>query len=222
MPVRRRSQKGPLYLTGADVAKQSKRAAIRGERSRRRPEPARRRHLPILPIAVAGVAAVIVLGLLLWYKLGTGPGPGQPIGNIHCDAGEQNASLYHAHVTILYQETPVPVPANIGVQSSCLYWVHTQDESGIVAVGLPKGQEKTQITLGQMFQVWGQPLTGQKVATLTVDRGQQVRVWVNGNRYHGDPRNIVLSSHKDITIQVGPPFQDPPPRYTWQPTDPKT
>lgn len=204
------------------MPKQSKRATVRGERSRRRPEPVRKSNPPILPIAVAAVAVAIVLGLVLWYRLGTKPGPGQPIGNIQCNAGEQTAALYHAHLTITYQETPVPVPASIGVQSSCLYWVHTQDGSGIVAVGLPKGQEKTQITLGQFFQVWGQPLSSGQVATLNVDKGQQVRVWVDGTRYHGDPNGIVLSSHKDITIEVGPPFQDPPPSYAWQPTDPKT
>lgn len=195
---------------------------MRSERSRRRGEPARKPDLPVLPIAVAAAALVVVIGLLVWYKLGTKPGPGAPIDNIQCASGEQTANLYHAHLTILYQETPVPIPANIGVQSSCLYWIHTQDESGILAVGLPKGQEKTPITLGQFFQVWGQPLSSQKVATLDVGSGQQVRVWVNGTRYHGDPNSIVLSSHKDITIEIGPPFQDPPPAYSWQPTDPKT
>jgi hypothetical protein len=204
------------------VAKQSRRAPERGQRTRRRGDVARKPTPPILPIAVAGVAIAIVLGLLLWYKIGTKPAPGQPIANIQCQQGEQTGDLYHAHLTILYQETPVPIPANIGIESSCLYWVHTQDESGIIAVGLPKGKERTRVTLGQFFKVWHQPLSAKKVATLDVGPGQHVRVWVNGARYRGDPNSIALSSHKDITIQVGPPFQDPPPTYTWQPTDPKS
>lgn len=188
-----------------------------GRRARRRPE-TRKQEIPILPIVVGGVLAVMLIGLFVWYKVASGgPSPTntQPIANVQCNSGEQLASHYHVHVDILYQGTPVPIPANTGIKSSCLYWLHTHDDSGVVHVEIPKDQAKNQFTLGQFFKIWGQPLSRHQVATITAGKGQQVKIWVDGKPYTGDPNAIVLKSHKTITIEIGPPFQDPPPTYTW-------
>jgi hypothetical protein len=184
-------------------------------RGKRRAEPQRRLELPLLPMVVGGVLAVILIGLFIWYRVASGPAEGQPVGNVQCNSGEQLATHYHAHLTILYQQTPVPVPANIGIKSGCLYWLHTHDDSGIVHVEAPQNQASAQFTLGTFFQVWGQTLSSSQVATIPVDKGQQVRVWVNGKVYRGDPNGIVLKKGEQIVIQIGPPYQAPPPSYTW-------
>jgi hypothetical protein len=139
------------------------------------------------------------------------------IANIRCDTGEQLAVHYHAHLEIRHQGTPATVPAQIGIPNggSCFYWMHTHDTSGIIHIEAPRESASRQFTLGEFFQVWGQPLSSKQVATLNVGSGEQVKAWVNGQPYTGDPSKIVLKSHEQLVIEIGPPFTDPPPTYTW-------
>lgn len=162
---------------------------------------------------------VILVGLVVWYRVSSaGSGPsGQPVANINCDASEQLASHYHAHLTIVNKGQPVNVPAQIGIQPTCFYWLHTHDDTGIIHIEAPKREATRQFTLGDFFQVWGQPLSKKQVATLGVGANDQLKVWVDGQPYTGDPSKIVLKSHEQIVIEIGPAFVDPPPTFTWDP-----
>jgi hypothetical protein len=171
-----------------------------------------------MPIVVGGVFVVVLAALVVWYRVASAPAPGvhgQPVASIDCDTGEQLATHYHAHLTISYQGTPVPLVANTGITSTCLYWTHTHDSSGVIHVEAPKRAASRQFTLGDFFAVWDQPLSRRQVATLKPGKGEEVKVWVDGKPYTGDPNKIVLKSHEDIVIEIGPPFDDPPPAYTW-------
>jgi hypothetical protein len=207
------------------MAKQrtSKKSAVSYRRVKKQ---ARALTLPILPLAIGAAvsAALIALGILYYRSLpAQPPAPppqGLPVASIHCDSGEQTATHYHAHLDILYQGQPIPVPAGVGITSSCFYWLHTHDTSGIIHIEAPKDQVNTKFTLGQLFQIWGQPLNSHQVATIPVSKGQQVKAWVDGKPFRGDPSKIVFASHERIVLEIGPAFQDPPPEYNWQPTDP--
>jgi hypothetical protein len=166
---------------------------------------------------VGGVFLLVFIALIVVYKVTTttsGPS-GQPVANVRCDTGEQLAVHYHAHLEILHQGTPVTVPAQIGIPGTCFYWMHTHDTSGIIHIEAPRESSSRQFTLGEFFQVWGQPLSSKQVATLNVGSGEQVKAWVNGQPYTGDPSKIVLKSHEQLVIEIGHPFTDPPPTYTW-------
>jgi hypothetical protein len=45
--------------------------------------------------------------------------------------------------------------------------------------------------------------------------GQSVVAFVNGQRYAGDPRGIVLVAHAVIQLEITPPTIDPPPPYAF-------
>jgi hypothetical protein len=188
-------------------------------RSATKAKPAR--ELPVLPLAIGGLFLVLFLALIVWYKVQTGSPStqvtGQTVANVQCETGEQLATHYHAHVDILWKNGPVPVPANVGIPSggNCLYWMHTHDDSGVVHIEAPVGQAKRQFTLGDFFAVWGQPLSRTQVATLQVGSGNQLKIWVNGTPYTGDPSKIVLKNHEQIVLEVGPPFTEPPPTFSW-------
>jgi hypothetical protein len=175
--------------------------------------------LPILPIVVGGVFLVILIGLFIASRIGSGSGgvTGQPVANISCDTGEQLATHYHAHVDILYKGQPVPVAAQIGIPGTCFYWMHTHDTTGVIHIEAPKAQASRQFTLGEFFKVWGQPLSSTQVATLKLAPGDQMKIWVNNQPYTGDPSKIVLRSHEQIVIDIGPPIVDTPPTFTWDP-----
>ncbi|MGH7921321.1 MAG: hypothetical protein ACREQM_15465 [Candidatus Dormibacteraceae bacterium] len=177
-----------------------------------------RREFPTLAV-VAGaavlIAAVVVGGI--YFKMNYKPPPPtyNPIDGVSCASSNPTASKVHANLQILYQETPVNVPANVGVKSDCSYWLHTADDSGVIAVTLPDQKKGHTYTLATFFKIWGQPISPRQVATLKTSKTVQMKVWVNGKRYTGNPAAITLTSHKNIVIQFGPPYQDPPPAYAW-------
>jgi hypothetical protein len=49
-----------------------------------------------------------------------------------------------------------------------------------------------------------------------VPAGGQVKAWVNGQPYTGDPAKIPLASKEQVVLEIGPPFSEPP-TYTWDP-----
>jgi hypothetical protein len=179
----------------------------------------KRREWPILPLSVGGIFSVVFIVLIVLYYLasrGSGGITGQPVADVRCDSGEQLAVHYHAHVTMLYKGQPVLIPAQTGiVGSKCFYWMHTHTTSGIIHIEAPKTSSSRQFTLGDFFQIWNQPLTSKQVTTFPIGKDDEVKVWVDGKPYTGDPRKIVLKSHTQVVLEVGPPLTDPPPTYDW-------
>ncbi len=107
------------------------------------------------------------------------------------------------------------VSANIGLRSGCIYWLHTHDRSGVIHIEAPASQSETAFTLGDFFDVWGQPLDSTHVANLALTPSQTLVVFLDGQRYGGDPRSVPLRPHAQITLEITPPLVDPPPAYSF-------
>jgi len=139
---------------------------------------------------------------------------GQTVDGIHCDAMEGAVLDSHQHLAILDHGIPVPVPPDVGrpLMAQCLYWIHTHTPDGIIHIESPNFKT---FTLGNFFDVWGEPLSRTEVAGAKPKRGEKVVVWVDGRAYAGDPRTIELTNHLDITIEIGPPQQKPAPFTAW-------
>ena len=149
-------------------------------------------------------------------------GQGDPVDTIPCGSGA-DAEHYHAHVSLFVNGQQQAIPLGIGIRNAvvegdslaiagtCFYWLHSHDRTGIIHVE-PSVTGHT-FTLGEYFDVWGQPLTSNNVAGNQGD----VTVYVDGARYFGDPRAIVLAAHQQITLEVGtraaPPVYAFPPDY---------
>jgi hypothetical protein len=140
-------------------------------------------------------------------------GQGQPVDGISCESGEQLAFHIHAHLYILSDGISQPVSKNIGIVGDpiprCFYWLHTHDRSGLIHMEAPRQQT---FTLGQFFDVWGQPLGATQVARLVVPTGQPTTIYVDGKVYAGDPRLVELKRHTEVVIELGkivsPPTYD--------------
>ena len=102
------------------------------------------------------------------------------------------------------------VPALIGIdlQHQCLYWLHTHDATGVMHIESP---DTRTYTLGEFFDVWGQPLSPTQAASLH----GKLTVFVDKRRFSGNPRNVVLKPHELITIEAGRTVTPPP--YTFAP-----
>jgi hypothetical protein len=68
-----------------------------------------------------------------------------------------------------------------------------------------------QATLGDFFDLWGQPLSRKRALSFPARRGAQVAVFVNGKRWGKDPRSLPLSPRQAIVLEVGGYF--PPTRH---------
>ena len=78
----------------------------------------------------------------------------------------------------------------------CLYWLHTHNATGVIHVESPVQRV---YTLGQFFDIWGQPLSTTQVGRAT----GSVTAFLNGKRFSGDPRSIKLTPHALIQLDVG-------------------
>lgn len=156
----------------------------------------------IVIFAFIGIALSTSLGDTL-SDLVKGPagGRGQVVDGIPCQTGEQLSYHVHAHMAIMADGQPITIPAQIGIPGSCFYWLHTHDTTGAIHIEAPNPQT---YTLGQFFDIWGQPLTADNVAG---HRGT-VTAFVDQKQVNGDPRAIALKDHASIVLEVGTP--EPP------------
>jgi hypothetical protein len=140
-------------------------------------------------------------------------GQGQDVDGIKCEVGEQLVYHVHAHLFIFLDGKPQTVSSQVGIPGAplpkCLYWLHTHDSSGIIHVESPT--QRT-FTLGQFFDIWGQPLNRIDVATHPVPSAG-LTVFVDGVQYNGDPRDIELKAHTQVVLELGQVV--PPPNFSF-------
>ncbi|GAC1300237.1 MAG: hypothetical protein NVSMB19_06440 [Vulcanimicrobiaceae bacterium] len=139
---------------------------------------------------------------------------GQPVDGISCDVAEGAVFHIHPHLTIFERGKPLAIPPDIGrpVVPSCLYWLHTHTPDGLIHIEAPRFRT---FTLGEFFDIWGQPLRATAVASARARPGQ-IHAFVDGKVYRGDLRKIELSQHTDITLEVGAPYVKPVPFTDWK------
>ena len=147
---------------------------------------------------------------------------GQPVDGIKCQTSEQVLFHIHSHLTIFVNGSPRQVPAGVGIpgaraqntprgpfisSGTCFYWLHTHAADGIIHTESPVHRT---FTLGNFFNVWGQPLGPGQVGPA---RGHVTAIY-NGRAYQGNPRDIPLNAHAQIQLEVGKPLIGPT-SITW-------
>jgi hypothetical protein len=78
--------------------------------------------------------------------------------------------------------------------------IHTHSSAGLIHI---ESDRKGSYTLGQFFDEWGVRLTASCVGPYCDGAGKQLRAYVNGTRFGGDPRNVVLTNHQEIALVYG-------------------
>ncbi len=160
----------------------------------RRHQRARR---PLLWIG-GGAAALAVVGAFAVARVRASPA----IDGIACQTGGPVALHIHQHLALYDGGMPILVPPNIGagttaINAPCLYGLHTHRTDGLISV---ESARRRSYTLGQFFDVWGQPLSRTRIASVQAGAHQEVRAYVDGRIYRSDPRRIRLAEHERITL----------------------
>jgi hypothetical protein len=99
------------------------------------------------------------------------------------------------------QVTVTPDGPYVG-SGSCFYWLHTHAADGIIHIESPIART---FTLGDFFDVWGQKLGREQVGP----SAGRVTALVNGRVYRANPRDIPLTAHAQIQLEVGRPLVAP-------------
>ena len=97
---------------------------------------------------------------------------------------------------------PLRVERGFVVGGKGFYWLHTHDASGILHVESPNDRA---YTLGNFFDVWGQPLAADNVAGL---KGS-LKVYVNGKVQFAPLRDLSLKPHDQTALVIGQPSVAP-------------
>ncbi len=141
------------------------------------------------------------------------------IDGIKCQRNERLAFHIHVHLTLFVNGKPRLIPAGIGIwpplepqssqygqfvltQGECLAWLVTRFPDGILHAEAPV---KRGFTLGEFFDMWGQPL-GRGV--LGPNKGKVTAI-VDGRVWTGDPRAIPLVERRQIQLELGTPLVAP-------------
>ncbi len=144
---------------------------------------------------------------------------GAIVHRIQCQQVTQLAYTSYAHLQVYVRGRSRALPGGIGMvdmvpslgrhgisysPSTCVYWLHTRAADGLIEVESPVLRR---FTLGDLFAIWNQPLSSNRVAGA---RGP-VTVAVDGRPWHGDPARIPLTEHTAIQLSVGRPVVPPQP-----------
>jgi len=217
--------------------KKERREEARRERERILKRQARRKQLRTLSlIGVAVVVAAVVVVLVVVKpgsspapdKKASGPLPGlqtgpppwppeltelrQRLRMIGLPASPSMSANLHHHdlLQIFVHGKSVEVPRSVGINPTAgfLTSLHTHDSSGIIHVESPTFRD---FNLGEFFDVWGVKLTSTCIGGLCNNGQNQLKAFIDGKPFTGDPRSIPLTQHEDIVLTYGTEKELPKP-----------
>jgi hypothetical protein len=117
---------------------------------------------------------------------------GAPVGGMLCRSGGRTFAV---HVELFAHRKVIVVPPGIGRSArGCTYPVSTSEPTGVLHVDASAPR-----TLGDLFRVWGRPLSSSRLLSF---RGR-VRVYVGGRRVLREPGSIALTKHLQVVVEVG-------------------
>ncbi len=116
----------------------------------------------------------------------------------------------HQHIDIFVNGAAVAIPSGIGINrgSGFIASIHTHNASGIIHIESPTVQT---FTLGQFFDIWGVKLTTDCLGLYCAGDDKNLKVYVDGTLYAGDPRHLELKDHQEIVVTYGTDQQLPNP-----------
>jgi hypothetical protein len=135
----------------------------------------------------------------------------------------EQRSRVGVHLELFANRRVVIVPPGVGIApprthrgayitaGRCEYPAITIEPTGVVQVA-----RGGRITLGDLFAIWGQPLSSSRLAGFTAPRGAVVSAFVGGRRWAGDAAAIPLARHAQIVLEVGG-YVPPHRRYRFPP-----
>ena len=133
---------------------------------------------------------------------------GRPVAGLACRAARRRR--VGAFVELIVHGRTVVIPAGVGIAppvarrgafvegGRCSYAARTRSPTGVIEVDAAARPPR----LGQLFALWGQPLGRHRLAGFRAPPGETVRAYVGGRTWRGDPRDIRLTRHAVIVLEL--------------------
>jgi hypothetical protein len=159
---------------------------------------------PVTP--TSPVATPIGRGHRFDLQTGARADRGVPIGRLRCTSSA--GRWRDAHLEVFALGRVVIIPPGVGIaqprlqvgaavgRGRCSYPLRTTDPTGVIRFRPGRG-----LTLGDVFAVWGQPLTRHRLCGFASAR--RVRVYLDGTRFTGAPAAVALRRHEEIVVEIG-------------------
>jgi hypothetical protein len=218
-------------ISNRPITRQAQKQERREEERQRRQAAQRRAARRKRTILISVIAAVVVLASAITaYALAnahksTAQNPSAlpteavfnpaypPVDRVYCDQLEQQGYHIHVHLTIWLNGSQVTIPQNVGIASdtSCFYWLHTHDTTGVVHIEAPA---TASLNLQQFLDIWGKEFS-------TLGYQDQLgsstgwTVWVGGKQISGGFSKVVFQPHMAITIAYNSPNVKPDTIYNF-------
>src|SRR5207244_11782008 len=121
----------------------------------------------------------------------------EPVGPFRCSSARRGR--FGVHLERFANRRVMIVPAGIGIapplvrdgatvrSGRCSYPVRTRQPTGVLEVA-----SGSRLTLGDLFAVWGRPLSRTRLAGYRARHGERHRAWVGGCPLGGPVRSIPL------------------------------
>lgn len=131
---------------------------------------------------------------------------GGPRNGLECHADTTEGDT--AHLELFAEGRVVLVPEGVGiapplrrglqriVSGRCRYPVATFDRTGVVDF------TRDGLTVGDLFVVWGEPLSVKQLVSFHARTSGVVRAFVDGIPWHGRVRDVPLTRHAEIVLEV--------------------
>lgn len=159
----------------------------------------------VIPVIIA-VAAAATAGALLYQ-----PPEVMAISGVECNRTEQLNYHVHTHLDVFVDGREQEIPGDVGRLSSCLYWLHTHDTTGLLHVEAPQTRE---FTLGQFLDIWQQ--TGESTEFFASVQSQNVTAYIDGEQFEGHYRDVPLESLTQVALIIGEPPASIPGEYEFE------
>jgi hypothetical protein len=126
------------------------------------------------------------------------------IDGIPCETQEYTTFHIHAHMDIFVDGQHIGIPAKIGLENTCLYWLHTHTSDGIIHIESPKERD---FAVGQFFDIWKSTNKGFPTSD------SKPEIFVNGNLVSTGMSDTIMHAHDQIAIVYGSVPQSMPTFY---------
>ena len=184
--------------------------------------------LVVLPLALATPTQAVSN-----LQLSRGnPASGQPVDGMSCQGALSTVQRANIHLTVYVNDQQMGLPVGIGSvapsqpgvtalasqgQTTCLYPLHVFEADNVIHIDSPTNRT---YTLGEFFDIWGQPLSRTEVANYQVGPDHPLAFYIfdaNGKMQAstGDPRTIQLVEHETIVIVYNSPHAHLVPYNSW-------
>lgn len=145
-------------------------------------------------VAIAGLSVLVLGGIIAFSAIGSRNFEPRK----QCMEHSVSLSMHiHPELEIYIDNQKQTIPANLGIDPTCMRALHTHDETGKLHVEYPQQHE---FKLGDFFANWGQTFSKEQLVDKKVDEKHVITMMVDGQPSE-EYENLILRDGQKIVIR---------------------